>query len=178
MNIEERLLTASLDTYGENYREHLLEQYKLYVEMSDRISQRRQNANVFSLSINTALLGIVGLVTSQGTDGQVLTMIAAISIAGFLTSFGWYRLLRSYRDLNTAKFAVIHAIESYLPIAPYNAEWLAVGEGKDPRIYRPFSYIEVWIPHIFMLFYGAAIIYSLLLLIARWTSIGLVITQP
>jgi len=29
------------------YKEHLLEQYKIYVEMADRISARRNLANVF-----------------------------------------------------------------------------------------------------------------------------------
>ena len=40
------------EKYGEKYKEHLLEQYKLYVEMADRISGRRQTANSFFLSIN------------------------------------------------------------------------------------------------------------------------------
>ncbi len=31
----------------EKYHEHILEQYKLYVEMADRISARRNMANVF-----------------------------------------------------------------------------------------------------------------------------------
>ena len=37
----------------------LLEQYKLYVEMTDRISQRRMNANTFFISVNTLLLTII-----------------------------------------------------------------------------------------------------------------------
>jgi hypothetical protein len=39
----------------------------------------------------------------------------------------WYRLVRSYKDLNSAKFKVIHEIEKSLPISPYDAEWEAVG---------------------------------------------------
>ena len=35
----------------------LLEQYKLYVEMADRISQRRGAANTFFLTFNTAVVG-------------------------------------------------------------------------------------------------------------------------
>jgi len=29
------------EEYGPEYRAHLMEQYKLYVEMADRVSQRR-----------------------------------------------------------------------------------------------------------------------------------------
>ena len=30
-----------IDDYGPKFRDHLLEQYKIYTEMADRISQRR-----------------------------------------------------------------------------------------------------------------------------------------
>ena len=45
---------------SEQLRGHLLEQYKLYLEMADRISSRRQSANSFFLSLNTALVALVG----------------------------------------------------------------------------------------------------------------------
>jgi len=84
MNLDEKLQSASPEKYGGNYGQHLLEQYTLYVEMADRISHRRQNANGFGLSINTAILGIVGLVASRCTPNQMFTMIAVISVAGML----------------------------------------------------------------------------------------------
>lgn len=172
MDLDEKLRAASPDKYGSNYDQHLLEQYRLYVEMTDRISHRRQNANGFGLSINTALFGIVGLVVSRCTPGQVLTLITAISVAGMLMCYAWYRLICSYRDLNTAKFKVIHAIEARLPIAPYAAEWLAAGEGQNPKLYKPFSHIELWIPRVFMMAYGAALLYSILMLIVQMAAGG------
>jgi len=181
MNLEEKLQSASPEAYGSSYGQHLLEQYKLYVEMADRISQRRQNANGFGLSINTALLGIVGLVASRCPPGQMFTMITVISVAGMLMSYEWYQLLRSYRDLNTAKFAVIHAIEKHLPIAPYAAEWLAAGEGKNSKLYKPLTHIEVVIPRIFMLVYLASLLYSVVMLIVQWCMGGagtIPTTQP
>ena len=168
MNLDEKLQSASPEKYGDNYGQHLLDQYALYVEMADRISHRRQNANGFGLSINTAILGIVGLIASRCTPNQMFTMIAVISVAGMLMSYGWYRLLCSYRDLNTAKFAVIHAIEKHLPIAPYAAEWLVAGEGKNAKLYKPFSHIEIGIPRIFMLAYLASLLYSVVMLIVQW----------
>ncbi len=36
------------ERYGEHYQSHLLEQYKLYVEMADRISARRGQINLRS----------------------------------------------------------------------------------------------------------------------------------
>ena len=48
----------------EFYLTPLLEQYKLYVEMADRISSRRQISNSFFLSINTAIVALMGYVKS------------------------------------------------------------------------------------------------------------------
>ena len=39
----------------------LLEQYKLYVEMMDKVSERRGNANSFFITLHTVVLGIIGI---------------------------------------------------------------------------------------------------------------------
>src|SRR5215212_9885579 len=115
--------------YGEQYQNHLLEQYKLYVQMADNISARRQSANSFFLTVNTALIAFLGLVASPdvGSDAGAaasppLPWVLVVSAAGVVLCYSWYRLVRSYKDLNTGKFEVVHAIESRLPAAPYAAE--------------------------------------------------------
>ncbi len=72
-----------------------------------------------------------------------------VAVAGLILNFVWYRMVRSYRDLNTAKYLVIHEIEKRLVISPYDAEWEAVGRGEDRKLYLPFTHIEIWIPWIF-----------------------------
>ena len=64
-------------------------------------------------------------------------------------SFLWYRLIRSYKDMNSGKFKVIHEIEKQLPLKPYDAEWTALGRGKDPSLYLPFTNIELFVPWVF-----------------------------
>ena len=39
------------EEYGDKYPDHLLEQYKLYVEMTDRVSQRRERSNPFFMTL-------------------------------------------------------------------------------------------------------------------------------
>src|SRR5262245_9792406 len=61
--IEANLWSAGIspDKYPDGaFQNHLLEQYKLYVEMADRISQRRGTANTFFLTVNTAIIGALG----------------------------------------------------------------------------------------------------------------------
>lgn len=131
----------------EKHQAHLLDQYKLYVEMADRISARRQTANSYFLSINTALVGFVGYLTSkESSDYYWLLPFAGVSL-----SYLWYRLICSYRDMNTAKFKVIHEIEKALPLSPYDAEWEAIGRGEQPKLYKPFTHIETGAPWVFIL---------------------------
>jgi hypothetical protein len=132
--------------HNEKWYSHLLDQYKIYVEMADRISSRRATANSYFLSVNSAILAFVGYLSSKGI-GEYLWLLA---IAGIVLSVLWEALITSYRNLNTAKFIVIHKIEKRLPISPYDAEWDAMGRGKNPKLYRPISHIEQGVPYIFI----------------------------
>ena len=114
--------------------------------MADRISSRRATANSYFLSVNSAILAFVSYLSSRDTD-QYLWLL---SIAGIALSVLWEALITSYRNLNTAKFLVIHKIEKRLPISPYDAEWDAMGRGKQPNLYRPISHIERGVPFIFI----------------------------
>lgn len=133
-------------THNDKWYSHLLDQYKLYVEMADRISQRRATANTYFLSLNSAILAFVGYLSVKET-GEYNWMLAC---GGIALSILWRRLIISYTNLNTAKFKVIHNIEKRLPISPYEAEWIAMGEGKNPELYRPLTHIERGVPLVFI----------------------------
>src|SRR5829696_5851040 len=116
MDLDEALYKTPASDYGAEYQNHLLEQYKLYVQMADKISERRQSANNFFLTVSTAVLAFLGLVVTPvvggdpGAVGSVpLPWVLVVSAAGLVLCFSWYRLVRSYRDLNTGKFKVVHA---------------------------------------------------------------------
>ncbi|WP_186258334.1 RipA family octameric membrane protein [Burkholderia gladioli] len=135
-------------TYPDNEKwySHLLDQYKLYVEMADRISQRRTTANSYFLSINSAILAFVGYLTSKDST-EYLWLLA---VAGGTLCLLWHSIVISYRNLNSAKWAVVHEIEKRLPISPYDAEWDALQRGKNAKLYRPISHIEAGVPWIFL----------------------------
>jgi len=140
------------------YRAAILDQYKVYVDMADRISQRRARANTFFLTLNTTIFTVVGIGLNESIDsrGWVL-VIPLVVVLG--QCFAWYYLVRSYRQLNTAKYEVVGALEERLPASPYwRAEWYALGEGKDRSRYWPLSHIEQWIPVLFGCAYVAGFI--------------------
>lgn len=136
------------------------ELYKLAVEMADRISARRALANSFFLSINTGVMALLG-------TQNVRWYLAA---AGIVTCFTWWALLKSYRDLNRAKFEIILAMEVRLPAKVYGDEWArlrreSVRFALRPAALRPWlaqyrelGYIERIVPWIFVLIYVAEII--------------------
>lgn len=136
--------------YPENsvWQSHLLEQYKLYVQTTDKISDRRHLANTFFLTMNTGLIALFGY--SFPKDNLNVWMLG---LMGASTCFLWFRLLASYRTINDAKFRVVNEIETQLPIRPFHAEWFATGNGEAPELHKPFSKTEAIIPLVFLAAY-------------------------
>ena len=136
------------------------ELYKLAVEMADRISARRGLANSFFLTVNTAVLALLG-------SASVRWYPAA---AGIVVCVTWWALLRSYRDLNRAKFEIILALEERLPSKIYGDEWTRLH--KDPVAfaiqptilrawlgqYKELGYVERIVPWVFVVLYVTVII--------------------
>ena len=149
MDEEVSLLKKSEEQYGEKFRDHYLDIYKMYVHLADKISERRQSANSFYLSINTAIVGLVSYFKSGDKEQVAPEFYMLISVTGMLTCYLWYRLVQSYKQINSGKFKVIHQIEQNLPLAPYDAEWEMLGRGKDPKKYLPFTHIEILVPWVF-----------------------------
>jgi hypothetical protein len=152
------LWTASVTpgTYagdGDKYQEAILEQYKLYVEMADRISARRAAANAFFLTLNTAAFTAIGFFWENRPHLSAAYLVAPLLLLLALC-LAWFWLVRSYRQLNSGKYAVIGALEEKLPASPYwRAEWAALGQGKDKARYWPITHLEEWIPAAFALIY-------------------------
>jgi len=136
-----------------------METYKLAVEMADRLSARRATANAFFLTVNTTLVAVVGL--KDQTSGSVLLPVS-VCLAGVAVAVCWWFLLRNYRRLNEAKFAVINKIETeHLPIKPFLDEWalLSSGDTATGRLakvragLRQLGNVERIVPIVFALLY-------------------------
>ena len=153
------------DDYGGDaaaYQGAILSQYELYVEMADRISQRRGTANTFFITLNTGVFALVAGVFEGdiNTPTPVLAVVTVVLIAQCLV---WFWILRSYRQLNSVKWKVVGEMEKRLPSKPWSdAEWVSSGSGKDPAMYWPISKVEPFIPGLFALAYVAVFVLLLL----------------
>jgi hypothetical protein len=145
------LLQVPEDGYGDLYRQHLFDQYRLVVEMADRLSARRMQANTFFLAVNT---GLITVLANLVKDGIISGIAGALPLIAMLVlCYGWWRIVGSYRQLSSGKHAVILELETLLPAAPYGAEWAVLGQGRDPRRYLPLTRVETWVPPLFALLY-------------------------
>ena len=137
---------------------HLLDQYKLLVQTSETLVRRRDNLNTFFLSINSLLLAAIGLMAKEGFPENFGGLsIIVLGVAGIVLSISWRKLVHSYRQLNAGKFKVLHHLEKYLPASIFDAEWIALGEGKDKTKYTPFTKTETVAPWVFTGLYGITV---------------------
>jgi hypothetical protein len=97
--------------------------------MADRVSARRGTANAFFVSVQAAIVAALGFLSGRKPEAPTF-VLAALCGVGVLSTIVWYLLLRSYRDLNTAKFNVIINIEKRLPVKVFTDEWETLK--KDP----------------------------------------------
>ncbi len=151
--MERKLINTPVEKHDENYYSQILEQYKMYVDSAEKISDRRQIANNYFITINTVFISIIGLsfqVRALELYGWARVLLAFFGIT--ICVIFWY-LIRSYRQLNSGKFKVIHEIEALLPLNLYSYEWELLGRGKDKKKYYPFSHVELIIPWVFSLIY-------------------------
>lgn len=145
----------------------VLEIYKMLVEMADRVSERRQSANSFYLSVNTAIIGGAAYL-SQSAFGELGTL--AVSAAGIAICFLWVRSVVSYKSLNAAKFEVITALEDRLPISPFKDEWAILDVDGDGKRHKPFHRTEVLVPVVFMVVHAAQLLAQV-----PWKAISIVL---
>jgi hypothetical protein len=149
MSNAKSILKIEEKDYGQEYKSHLFLQYQFYVEGSEKISDRRQAANNYFITINTVLISFLGILLQTDRFKNTIWVNIFISLIGIIICVIFWFLLRAYKQLNTGKFKVIHEIEQKLPLALYDYEWHVLKEGKDKKVYYPFSHVEMIIPWIF-----------------------------
>ena len=158
-NLVEKALWNEKITKGEygseQYNEHILEQYKLYVSTSDLVTSWRNSANAFFLSIHILILTAITLVVENGFQLENKLIIIIPLAVTWTLCYVWWRLIKSYRQLNSGKFRVIRAYEEQLPTRPFvEAEWnVALAGGKNPDVYQELTQLEKYIPVLFGILY-------------------------
>lgn len=133
----------------------LVEIYKVAVASAERVSDRRQIANNFYLSIVTALItAYFGSFASHAIPSLARTIICAM---GAFVSIGWLAAILGFRTHNAIKFEVIAALEKRLSFA-FFAEEEAAFQRRALR--TRFTTLEVVYPAALAAFFVALLVWG------------------
>ena len=148
---------------AESERNELLEIYKLHAELADRVSQRREGANRLYVSLLVGLVVVLAALLRFGIgDAPEELIIAAMGIFGALLSGSWYVVIRSYRQLNSAKFPVLHELEEKIAFPFFTREWDPESTGSKSNRYWRLTVVEQTLPIIFASLFLGLIFYAVL----------------
>ena len=155
--------------YDGKHQDHLLEQYKLYAEMADRVSQRRDQSNRFYVTLVAAPVALLIVLARFGTsvDGIWPVVFLIAGLFGAILSSIWCVNIKSYRTLNSAKYEIINDLERQLPYAGYTKEWEILRPATGSPKYLQLTRVEQFVPILTLLFFLGIAGYGVFLLLTE-----------
>ena len=147
------------EKYGEQYSDHLLEQYKIYVEMTDRVTQRKEQTNRLYVTLFSALIAAFSFAISSLPENLAFQIFPGLPIvaivvgmAGILLAMTWFLNLYVLERERLAKSRTIVGMESQLAFPAFQREGeISIYARSSPvfklsvfRLYRP-DYLLPWI---------------------------------
>jgi hypothetical protein len=134
--------------------EALLEQYKLYVQLADNVSERRAKTNAYYVSVTAAILVLAARFEWLAPADRLQAVgLLLVAVLGILVCLVWRANVTSFRQLNSAKFKVIHELEERLPFPCYDREWELLRRGTDRKSYLQLTRIERALPLVLTIAY-------------------------
>lgn len=131
------------------------EEYTLFVQSTQWLTERRQAANDIYMSVTMAVFAALSFVFQDVTNLSMSTcaFTSPLLIAGVLMCAMWHRMIIKYRTLINWRIKQLMAMERELPgsYRMYNREW----EDIYSRAKAGFSGIELWLPWVFVALYIA-----------------------
>ena len=94
----------------------LFEEYKLFIEDTARLSERRQTAANTYVTVNGAIIGFITyLVTSADLNSWWFSLaVAPIVVAGIMVCVFWRQSIQKYKALINLRFKVLREIEEQI----------------------------------------------------------------
>ena len=97
-------------------RDMMFEQYKLLVDSSNKIEERRGGSNNIFIGINTILVSIlVHLEQLAMAETSEMFLVPVLTFVGILIAFDWLKVIDSYKKLNSLNYSLIKSFENFFP---------------------------------------------------------------
>lgn len=146
------------------------DEYKLFVDSTQHLSERRQAATQTYLSVNTAVFAILALLVKEaGLKGWYLVGVSfPLFLVGVLACLIWYNIITQYKALIGWRYDQLMAMERGMSgsYQLYVKEWEEFFRPKQEKEKFGFSRLEVWLPRLFLalyLMYATALILAVAL---------------
>ena len=130
------------------------EEYKLFTESTQYLSERRQAATSTQLVVNTAIFTVLAfLLKDTGLRGWSLVGITfPLFVAGVLACGIWYKMISQYKDLIGWRYDQLMEMERAADDSyqMYVKEYEEFFKRKRQRDWFGFSRLEIWLPRLFL----------------------------
>lgn len=130
-------------------KQELLEIYKLHAELADSVSKQRSTANSFYMLVLSGLAVLFSAFLQRKNGVPLGWLMIGFGLFGMLLASAWYIVIRSFRQLNTAKFKALHELEEKLTYPFFKREWDLLAEGRERKTYWKLTVVETFVPAIF-----------------------------
>ncbi|MYE38131.1 MAG: hypothetical protein F4X82_01250 [Candidatus Spechtbacteria bacterium SB0662_bin_43] len=141
-------------------KEQVLKIYELYLNSIEKISDRRGRAINHFITINSAILLGVGFLMRYLAEYEYIdALLSGLLFTGFCLCILFYRIIGSYKAMNSIKFEVLNKIEKdFFSVQPYTDEYNLMKQRKSNRLSGNEKYIFVLFGVMYLigifLFYG------------------------
>ena len=143
------------------------EEYKLFTESTQYLSERRHAATSTHLVINTAIItGLAFLIKDTELGGWSLVGVTIpLFVAGALACWIWYKMISQYKALIGWRYDQLMAMERAAADSyqMYIKEYGEFFDSQRGREWFGFSRLEIWLPRLFL---GLYVIYLAGLILA------------
>ncbi len=121
------LIEDSNDIENKNkelYYKLLIEQYKIMIDTSEKLMDRRQNVSNLYTTICAALVALIGSSIALDSSKGTATIFLCIGLIIIILSITWIIQLNAFGNNNAGKYEVINTIEAKLPANMFDSEYI------------------------------------------------------
>lgn len=170
------------------------EEYKLFYESTEKVTDRRLAANRWNYSICTAILVAIAVILNWGLSKPnylFYSLIVVIVLGSMATLFCslWIGQIRDFKELNNAKFKVLNNMAHHIVFsenqndprvsyAPFDKEWKSLQNSKaiveisrSKIVALKSSNMEYLIPRAFRILFISVIILIFVFILFNWKVI-------
>jgi hypothetical protein len=169
-------------------QKHSFDEFKLYYDSTEKVTDRRLDTNRWNYSICIAILVAIAVSAKWSLTNPSLIWIGFVAVAvlsgmAILFCLLWIGQIRDFKKLNNAKFAVLNEMAPKLEFhpdkpgqvvsyRPFDREWKKLSEldalseiHKSNIVALKSSNLEYFIPKAFVLLFGSIILVLISVLI-------------